>query len=188
MHIHNRRLLQEVLDRGSPGFENGLMTASDLNSQTLADRLAVTDATVRMLWHADRREWDRLRDVFADYVTLDYTSLNGGDPATITGEQVVEAWSGLLGSLDATQHLAGNHLVRVDGDTATCTASFQATHLLANPYGDPIWTLGGHYHFDLTRTEDGWRITSVTMTADWATGNQQIMNLATQRAAARQQP
>lgn len=184
MHIHNRRLLQEVLDTRAQGFQHGLMTTSDFNKSDLADRLAVTDATVRMLWHADRREWDRVRDVLADQVTLDYTSLNGGEPVTITSGQVIEAWSGLLGSFDATQHLASNHLVSIHDDTATCTASFQATHLLANSYGDPVWTLGGHYHFDLTRTGNGWRITSVTMTADWATGNQQIMNLAAQRAAA----
>jgi hypothetical protein len=45
-------------------------------------------------------------------------------------------------------------------------------------WGDPTWTLGGHYRFDLTRTPGGWRIAAVTMTADWATGNQHIMTLA----------
>jgi ketosteroid isomerase-like protein len=93
-------------------------------------------------------------------------------------EDVISAWAGLLGNLDATQHLVANHLVHVDGDTAFCTASFQATHLLANPHGGPIWTLGGHYEFGLARTAEGWRITSVKMIADWATGNQQIMTLA----------
>lgn len=148
----------------------------------------MTEATVRMLWHADRREWDQLRDVLAEEVTLDYTSLNGGEPATLTAEQVIEAWSGLLGSLDATQHLVGNHLVSLDGDDARCTASFQATHLFANPFGDPVWTLGGHYEFRLSRSATGWRITSVTMIADWATGNQHVMTLVVERAAAGQQP
>jgi len=48
--------------------------------QHLADRLDVIEATVRVLWHTDRREWDRLSDVLAEEVTLDYTSLNGGVP------------------------------------------------------------------------------------------------------------
>jgi SnoaL-like domain len=50
-------------------------------------------------------------DVLAPRVRLDYTSLT------------------------ATQHLVGNHLLTIDGDQATCTAAFQATHVLANPHG-----------------------------------------------------
>jgi hypothetical protein len=32
--------------------------------------------------------------------------------------------------------------------------------------------------FELTRASGGWRIAGLTMTADWAAGNQQIMALA----------
>ena len=112
-----------------------------------------------------------------------YTSLNGGQPATLPRQQIIDAWAGVLGRLDATQHLVANHLVTVDGDSATCTAAFQATHLLATPHGGPIWTLGGHYRFQLARTMDGWRITGVQMVADWATGNQHIMTLAAEEQA-----
>lgn len=119
-----------------------------------AERLEIIEVCTRMGWHADQREWDRLRTVFAAEVLLDYTSLNGGEPATLTPDQIVAAWSGLLGAFDATQHLITGHLVTVAGDTAVCTASFQATHRLANPFGSPLWTLGGTYRFDLVR-EDG---------------------------------
>jgi hypothetical protein len=33
----------------------------------------------------------------------------------------------------------------------------------------------------LSRASEGWRITGLTMTADWAAGNQQIMTLAAAR-------
>jgi hypothetical protein len=142
------------------------------------DRFDIIDTTVRMAWHADRREWDGLNDVLAPRVRLDYTSLSGGEAATVERGDIIVSWRNALGGLTATQHLVGNHLVTIDGDRATCTAAFQATHVLANPHGDPTWTLGGHYRFELTRTSAGWRITDLTMTADWATGNQQIMTLA----------
>jgi hypothetical protein len=142
------------------------------------DRLAVIETCTRMAWYADEREWDALREVFADEVRLDYTSLQGGEPATVPRDQLVESWAGLLGELQATQHLVTNHLVAVSGDTASCTAAFQATHLLPNPHGDPFWTLGGSYRFELVRDGERWRISAVTMTATWATGNQQIMSLA----------
>jgi hypothetical protein len=147
-------------------------------SADAADRLAVIETCTRMAWHADAREWEALRDVFADEVRVDYTSLQGGEPATVSRDELIASWAGLLGKLQATQHLLTNHLVTVTGDTAVCTAAFQATHLLANPHGDPIWTLGGSYRFELVRNRPGWRIGAVTMTATWAGGNQQIMFLA----------
>ncbi|HEX2315432.1 MAG TPA: nuclear transport factor 2 family protein [Thermomonospora sp.] len=150
----------------------------------LADRQAVVEVCTRMAWHADQREWDRLRSVFADEVVLDYTSLNGGEPATLTPDQIVGAWSQVLGGFDATQHLVTNHLVTVDGDTAVCTAAFQATHRLANPFGSPLWTLGGTYRFDLVRSGGEWRISGVVMTATWADGNKELMGLAAARGTA----
>jgi SnoaL-like domain len=147
-------------------------------TESAADRLGVIETCTRMAWHADEREWDALRDVFADEVRVDYTSLQGGEPAIVSRDELVESWAGLLGKLAATQHLLTNHLVTVSGDIAACTAAFQATHLLPNPHGDPSWTLGGTYRFELVRDGPTWRISAVTMTATWARGNQQIMSLA----------
>ena len=152
-------------------------------SESAADRLEVIETCTRMAWHADQRDWDALRDVFAEEVRLDYTSLQGGEPATVSRDQLVESWAGLLGKLQATQHLVTNHLVTVADDTASCTASFHATHFLPNAHGDPIWTLGGSYRFELVRQGPTWRINALTMTATWASGNQQIMALAAGEAS-----
>jgi hypothetical protein len=159
---------------------------------TTNDRSEIVDVTTRMAWLADRRDWDALPTVFADEVDLDYTSLTGGEPARLKATDIVAGWRAGLGGLDATQHLVSNHLVDSDsdnggdsdgnGDRAVVTAQFQAVHVLANPHGAPTWTLGGHYRFGVVRTEAGWRIDAVTMTTTWATGNQQIMTLAAQRA------
>ncbi|MEV7775726.1 nuclear transport factor 2 family protein [Kitasatospora sp. NPDC086791] len=147
------------------------MTGSELR-----DRLDVVDTCTRMCWHTDKREWDRLRtDVFADEVLVDYSSLDGGEPTELAAQDLIAAWRDLLSGLTATQHLLTNHLVRTEGDTALATADFQATHLLPNALGDPLWTLGGHYRFTLRRTAAGWRIDGLTMTAVWAEGNRQIL-------------
>lgn len=147
------------------------------------DRAAVVEATIRMAWLADLRDWDALGDVLADEVRLDYTSLHGGEPATLPRDEVLAQWRAGLSGLDATQHLLGNHLVDVDGDRAVATTQFQATHVLANPHGAPIWTLGGRYRHELARGREGWRITAVTMTATWGAGNQRVMDLAAARPA-----
>ncbi|MFF8287837.1 nuclear transport factor 2 family protein [Streptomyces sp. NPDC016309] len=145
---------------------------------TTADRLDVIDTCTRMGWYTDQRDWEALERVFTDEVRLDYTSLNGGEPAVVPRKGLVAAWSGLLGSFTATQHVFSNFLVDLDGDTAVCTAMFQATHRLPNEHGGPLWTLGGHYRFALVRTDSGWRISDIVMTATWADGNQQLLTMA----------
>ncbi|MFI6792976.1 nuclear transport factor 2 family protein [Nonomuraea sp. NPDC050383] len=137
-------------------------------------RIEVVETCTRMAVHADRREWTLLRGLFAEKVLLDYTSLNGGDPIQLTPQEIVDAWSATLGGFDATQHLIANHLVRIDGVHAVCTASFQATHRLATPHGAPLWTLGGDYRWELARTGGRWLINSVVMTATWGDGNKDL--------------
>ncbi|MFF0202283.1 nuclear transport factor 2 family protein [Streptomyces sp. NPDC005017] len=131
------------------------------------DRFDVIDTCTRMAWHADRREWGLLPGVFADKVTLDYTSLDGGEPVTLAPGQIAEGWRDALGVYTATHHLLTNHLVTLDGDTAVCTAAFQASHRKPDT---SVWTLHGTYRFDLARTGAGWRITAVVMTALWSDG------------------
>ncbi|MFD8232653.1 nuclear transport factor 2 family protein [Streptomyces sp. NPDC059696] len=131
------------------------------------DRFDIIDTCTRMAWYADAREWDALAGVFADQVTLDYTSLDGGEPVTLAPAQIVEGWRAGLGVYTATQHLITNHLVTVDGDTAVCTAAFQASHRRTD---GGLWVLHGTYRFDLARTGAGWRITGVVMTARWSDG------------------
>ncbi len=56
--------------------------------------------------------------------------------------------------------------------------------------GDPLFTLGGRYDFRLRRAGTGhtWRIVGLVATAQWATGNQRIMQLAAEKSRARPQP
>ena len=142
---------------------------------SVADRLDVIDTCTRMAWYIDSGAWEALAEVFSEEIRLDYTSLNGGEPAVLGRKELIGAWSGLLGSFTTTQHLLTNFLVDVEGDTAVATAMFQATHRMPNEHGGPLWILGGRYRFDLARTGEGWRIGGVEMTATWADGNQHLL-------------
>ncbi|RFU87943.1 nuclear transport factor 2 family protein [Streptomyces triticagri] len=145
---------------------------------TVAAKYAIAETCTRMAVHADRREWQQLRALFADKVVLDYTSLAGGEPVRLAPQEIVDAWTGTLGGYDATQHLVANHLVVIDGDRAVCTASFQATHRLAAAHGGSLWTLGGDYRWELVRAGDRWLIDTVVMTATWGDGNQALPSQA----------
>ncbi|MEE1784160.1 nuclear transport factor 2 family protein [Streptomyces sp. SP17BM10] len=149
-------------------------------TDALRDRNEIIELCARMGWHLDHCEWDELADLFTDEISLDYTSLNGGEPVTLPREDVIAKWRGNREGLTATQHLIANQLVDVDGDGATATAMFQATHLLPNRFGAPTWTLGGEYRYRLTRTAGGWRISALAMAIIWADGNRNIRDLAVQ--------
>ncbi|MEM7126824.1 MAG: nuclear transport factor 2 family protein [Chloroflexota bacterium] len=115
---------------------------------------------------------------YADEVTVDYTSMVGGEPATIPADALIESWQGLLPGFTATQHLIGSHVVEIQGNTAECQSHFQAIHTI----DDGQWILGGHDHHQLQRSGDEWRITAITMTALWSTGDgERLRSLAAER-------
>ncbi|GAA4785917.1 nuclear transport factor 2 family protein [Streptomyces ziwulingensis] len=151
-----------------------------MTDQHLRDRHDIVELCTRMGWHLDHCQWDRLTDLFTDDIRLDYTSLNGGEPVVLSRKDVIAKWRGNREGLAATQHLISNQLVEVDGDRAAATAMFQATHLLPNQLGGPLWTLAGEYRYGLLRTPDGWRIEALTMSVIWAEGNRNIRDLAVQ--------
>lgn len=124
----------------------------------------------------DARRWESLQALFTDPVYVDYTSLNGGEPQSVAAGDLIAGWRGVLERLDATQHLIAGQAIELDGDAATCAANVQATHVLPNRSGGPLWTVGGRYDFKLIRTPAGWRISALTLTVRWASGNQQIMH------------
>jgi hypothetical protein len=126
----------------------------------------------------DQCAWGQMSDLFTDKVVLDYSSLTGGQPATVSREEMIEAWRRNREGLTATQHMISNQLVTVNGEAATAAAMFQATQYLPNPYGGPLWRLGGEYRYRLLRAADAWRISELTMIIHWADGNRHIRDLA----------
>jgi hypothetical protein len=146
--------------------------------ETLRDRLEIMELTSHLLLLIDAREWAAAERLFTDRVDVDYTSLNGGQPQTLTPAELVGGWRRTLEHLEATQHLQGNHVISLDDDQATCATNVQGTHVLPNATGAPTWTVGGRYDFRLNRTPSGWRISAMKLTVKWATGNQQIMQPA----------
>lgn len=108
-----------------------------------ADRAAIVETCTRMAWLADQRRWDELAEQFTDEVAVDYTSLDGGTPRRVSGRDLVAGWRAGLSGFQATQHLVTNHLVTIESGHAVVTAAFQATHLLPNDRGGPIWRIGG---------------------------------------------
>lgn len=119
---------------------------------------------------ADRRDWQACRDAFCDRVEIDYTSLNGGQPATVNADDLVKGWETFLTrTFKTTQHLIGTHVVTVTNDTALCRSNFQAHHVYLDGQ-KTNWTLGGFYEHGLVHTPQGWRVNQMKMIWTWEHG------------------
>lgn len=139
-----------------------------MNSTT--DRDEIIDIVNRIAIMADRRNWQACREAFSDRVETDYTSLNGGQPATVNADDLVKGWETFFTlTCKATQHLIGSHVVTITGDTAICLSNFQAHHVYLDRQKG-AWTLGGFYEHALVRTARGWRANRMKMTWTWEQG------------------
>ncbi len=141
----------------------------------------IFDAITSIAAGADRHDWDRVRAAFADEVTLDYTSLWGGGPATQTADDVIAGWSGFLPGFDVTHHMVTNRTITtLDAAYATAEADFTATHRI----NADLWVLGGRYAYELILQDGDWKVSSLTMTALWETGDRGLVGIAAERAGA----
>ncbi|MEM7733150.1 MAG: nuclear transport factor 2 family protein [Pseudomonadota bacterium] len=142
-----------------------------------------TEAQIRTLVSSiplavDRAAYDLAEAAFAEEVVIDYTSLWGGQPATMTPAALMEAWRGIVPGFDATWHELGPVTVTVTGDTGGATAFVDARHWI----DDQIWRPVGTYTWDVAQIDGAWRVTRMEfdMTAEY--GDRGLAALAMDRA------
>lgn len=139
-----------------------------MNSTT--DHAAIINVVNQIAMMADLRNWEACQAAFSDRVATDYTSLTGGQPATVDAKDLVNNWKTFFAqTFKATQHLIGSHVVTITGNTATCLSNFQAHHVYLDA-AKGNWTLGGVYEHRLIRTTKGWQVNQMKMTWTWETG------------------
>ena len=148
----------------------------------LADRYEIIETCTRMGQLIDNRRWDELGEIFADTFDIDYTTVFGGRPATITPAEMIRNSPGCCWPASRRRITSSPAIITGSGDAAHCVSQVQATHVKHSTSGDPHWTVGAQYDMDLVRTAHGWRISSLRVTMRWATGNREVMRLGKARA------
>ncbi len=152
------------------------MTATNTIAE---DKLLVTETTYRYATGIDTRNWELYRSIFADEVSIDFSSYNPARPAsTMAADQWVAGLRPLFTGLAATQHSMTNPLVSLDGDRAEITMYMQAHHVHDAENPDSWYTIGGYYTDTLKRSDGGWLIDSVALTVTWRSGDPAIMEAA----------
>ncbi|MDX2139963.1 MAG: nuclear transport factor 2 family protein [Chloroflexota bacterium] len=138
---------------------------------------SIVDVLNGVAIYADLRQWEQLQALYADEVAVDYTSLVGGAPGQVKADELIASWQTGLGRYRATQHLLGNHRVRISGDQAQALVYVQATHWLPQPDGDSTWTVHGYYDYTLTQMGDAWCITRHMFTATIVHGARTLLEM-----------
>ena len=152
--------------------------------EELKDNSDIQALILNYAWGIDSRNWALFRSIFDDEIEMDFSSFNGTPAARMRADDWVAACEALLPGFDATQHVLTNFMIDLGQDTATAIVYMKAEHFIANQLGDNSHTLGGHYTHRLKRTGDGWKIHATTLIVTWSRGNEQVYDLARQRAEA----
>jgi 3-phenylpropionate/cinnamic acid dioxygenase small subunit len=146
---------------GAPGTNDAQAAV-----RTLLDERAIEQIAVAYAVALDTRHWEALEDVFLPDATADLATRD-----TLVGvEAIIERIRRALDPLDATQHLIGNHRVRVTGDAATHDCYLQAQHVRRTAEPSPNFIVGGRYEDELARTAAGWRIAHRRLVIQWQAG------------------
>ncbi|MCR4265052.1 nuclear transport factor 2 family protein [Nitratireductor sp. ZSWI3] len=144
----------------------------------IRDRQAIVETITDIAAGADRHQWDRVQGAFAETVTLDYTSLWGGEPTRQSRDEVIAQWSSFLPGFDQTLHLVTNHtIIEYTGESAIAEADFQAAHSIE----DQNWVLLGHYRYELVKVEGDWKVRRLIMTRTHEMGDRGLVEKAAER-------
>lgn len=140
---------------------------------------------VRARWTQglDSCDWVGLRSTLADQVSVDYSAWNGIRGSLQDADEWVEARKGLFPGLWASQHMVSNPRLEIADTTAQAIMYVTAEHIL-DEAGERWFTVGGTYRDEYAKTNDGWVITSMTMTPRWTRGDRGALDEARKRAAA----
>ncbi len=152
-------------------------TGQPVTAETMVDRAKMIRIADAIDAAVDAKDWATARGFFTDEITVDFTSLVGGEPATIPADGLIAGWSGNLTAEKTSFHLRGNHAITFQGADDALMFShgyawnwMESGALDANG-GDPFWEVWGTYEHGFTRTEDGWRVNAMTFNATAQRGN-----------------
>lgn len=142
--------------------------------QALLDERDLKRIPALVEYAVDRKDWAAARAAFADQVRVDFTSLVGGQPATIPADALIAGWAANLKGDKDSLHMRGETLVEIVADRATLRSNGYAWNRKpGGPDGD-LWEVWGRYTHELVRTPEGWRIVGFTFEKTHERGSQWV--------------
>lgn len=141
------------------------------DSHTLLEEAEIVDTINRLFIGTDDRNWTQVKQCFSDKVLFDMTSMAGGEPSSLTPQEIADVWEKGLQKLKAVHHQAGNYRVTVRDQDADAFCYATATHYLPNPTKRNVRTFVGSYDIHLIGTQTGWKIDRFKFNLKYLDGN-----------------
>lgn len=126
-----------------------------LSLQEISDRLEIQDLLARYSHAIDRRDWDRLDQVFTPDAHIDYTAMGG---AIGPYPEIKQYLANALANFKGFQHLIATTELKLHGDTAEARTICHNPMILEIDGQDWPFFCGLWYLDRLVRTPEGWRI------------------------------
>lgn len=127
-----------------------------LSLQEISDRMEIQDLCYYYADVIDRKEFDKLYDVFSEDAHIDYSVFGG---SVGNRDETIAFLKEALPMFPNTQHLNANVQIRVDGDQGTGRVMcFNPQEMDLGEGKSHTFMLGLWYVDKYVRTADGWRI------------------------------
>ena len=133
--------------------------------RTLVDRQELAELVDRLGLWLDEQRWDEAPAI----LTEDATAETPGGKASGRQAVVEQARRNHAGKL--TQHVITNRVIELDRDRATIGANLVVTFAPRAQVGEPFLQLGERYRLEAVRTSEGWRLSAVSTTPLWLSGD-----------------
>jgi hypothetical protein len=145
-----------------------------MTAHELLDHHHISELVTKLFVYTDRRDWNGLlNDVFTAHVHFDMSVF--GDPASLRpATAITDAWKAGFADLDAVHHQNGNHLISLNGDTASIHADAIAMHYKASATKGRTRTFVGSYTMGAIRTTAGWRVDRFAYHLKFVDGNAEL--------------
>lgn len=126
-----------------------------------ADKLECAELVARLARAIDRCDAALLAELFHPDATDDHGLFKG------TATEFIAWVIPLLKTMKQTQHVIGQCLIEVDGDSAVGESYFVAHHTVAGPDGDLFSLAAGRYLDRFERRDGAWKISHRHAVYDW---------------------
>ena len=125
-----------------------------MQEKSISDERSILNGLGDFARIVDRKQWNRIGEVFADDVTFNY-----GDGEEQQGMAALRTqFTKYLELCGPSQHLLGTIQLELDGDTAVTRAYVQARHVGKDDKAHLCFDTNGEYTDRWARRAEGWRI------------------------------
>ena len=149
----------------------------DHRLQELLDREAIKEIRYNYAEGLDRQDWLLIENLLLEELDTDFTLWGLPSQRVSRTDFVNKFFKHSLSRVGLkTQHIFTNQRITIEGDRAICKSYQFAQHYLAGFEGGEEFFLRAEYTDQLVRTEDGWKISGVTLSAlFYMSGNPAIL-------------